>query len=65
MSALDPALMTTEERLGEVARILLVGIVRSQQKKVKLSEKKESFVLDVSVDQSVHGFKPIQPGERS
>ena len=64
MSGLDPSLMTTEERLDEVARILLVGILRNKQKNAKVSGKKESFVLDVSVDKSVHGFKPIQTGER-
>lgn len=39
MNGLDPSLMTAEERFTEAARILLKGILRSQQK----SEEKPTY----------------------
>ena len=47
MNALDPNLMTADERLDEVARILAAGIHRwMDKKKPKIIGKTEKVILD-------------------
>jgi len=53
MNALDPNLMTADERLDAVARILATGIQRLLEK-----EKTENISLDKSPDQWLHGLEP-------
>lgn len=58
MNPLHPDLLTAEERLDEVARILATGILRLRKKQLEESEKNEkteSFPLDVSLKHSAHG----------
>lgn len=50
MNAIDPNLMTTEERLAEVASILATGIRRLREK-----QKTEKFPLDKLADQWPYG----------
>lgn len=55
MNPLHPDLLTAEERLDEVARILATGILRLKQKKLEESENTENFPLDLSLKNSAHG----------
>ena len=57
MNALDPNLMTPEERQDETAEILAVGFLRWRQKRVEKSKKKEKVTLDLSSKKSVHVFE--------
>ena len=57
MNALDPNLMTPEERHDETAGILSNGFLRLRQKRVEKSEKKEKVPLDLSAKKSVHVFE--------
>ena len=54
MNALDPNLMTAEERLDEVAEILAAGFLRWWQKRVEKSAKKAQVSLELSPEQRLH-----------
>lgn len=64
-NALDPALITAEERLDEVARILALGVLRLQARQRKTNELNHlrEFRLDFPHRKSVHGLEPADSGE--
>ena len=57
-----PDLLTDDERLNEVARILATGIRRLHEKNMKLSGKPENFQLDIPVGSSEHGSQTNSTG---
>ena len=61
-NAVHPDLMTDDERLNEVARILATGIRRWHQKNVKLYGKHENIQLDIPVGTSECGLTPNATG---
>ncbi|MEG3637686.1 hypothetical protein [Magnetococcus sp. PR-3] len=64
MNALDPELMTAQERLDEAAQILAAGFIRYRQKRVEKSLPREHNSLDKKAKQSVHvSEKVLQKGD--
>ncbi len=57
MNALNPNLMTADERLEEVARILVAGILRYRES-IKKTSTSETISLDNMADQCPYGRKP-------
>ncbi|MEG3640696.1 hypothetical protein [Magnetococcus sp. PR-3] len=59
-NAIDPDLLTIEERLDEIAEILANGVLRLMEKKnLRTSLKKQQKPLDSVSEQSVHGDQGI------
>jgi hypothetical protein len=56
-NALDPSLMTAEERLREIGEILAAGLLRLRTKQAAESGHCRESSLDFSARQSVHGRK--------
>lgn len=54
-NALDPNLMTAEERLREVGEILAAGLLRLRAKRIAESEHRRKSFLDFVANQGVHG----------
>jgi hypothetical protein len=54
-NALDPNLMTAEERLREIGEILAAGLLRLRAKRAAESGYRRETSLDFSARQSVHG----------
>jgi hypothetical protein len=52
-NALDPDLMTTAERLDEIAEILAAGILRARTK-LRAEPQRDRVRLDFSPDRSMH-----------
>jgi hypothetical protein len=53
MSGLHPDLMTSAERLDEIAEILAAGILRAR-KKLRGEDRRDRVRLDFSPDRSMH-----------
>ncbi len=60
MNALDPNLMTAEERLDEVAEILAAGFLRRRRRRLEKSDKKPNDSLDLPSKQSVNVSETIE-----
>jgi hypothetical protein len=54
-NALDPNLMTAEERLREIGEILAAGLLRLRAKQAAESGYRRETFLDFPASQSVHG----------
>ena len=54
MNALDPNLMTNEERLNEAAEILTASFLRWRRKRVEQFAKKTPVSLELSPEQRLH-----------
>jgi hypothetical protein len=52
-NALNPNLMTAEERLDEIAEILAAGILRARRK-LRGEHRRDPVRLDFSADRSMH-----------
>ena len=55
MHTINPALMNSDDRRSEIAKILALGILRLSQKKIVCQQlKKDSNSLDFTVFPSIH-----------